>query len=288
MATGAQEHIDATTADVFIREVWSKYAIKARENQLVFLNLVDRKFEDEITFGDTVHVPSIGNLTTVSKSTTANAATLYETVTETNTDILVQTWNYSAIAIETFAKKQVNRDLLAAYAPKMTYALALAIDDVLAGLPDDFSQVSGGALAVALTYSQVLRSRQYLDDADAPHENRCIVVAPAQETGFMELDKYIHRDYDVIHGGVDNEMNKGYMGTWLGMPVYKSVNVEGSNAAGHDNAMFQKEAIACVVQLTPASHSMFDTDYLAFKVVMEQIHGSKEMRDDHGVWLKGL
>jgi len=71
------------------------------------------------------------------------------------------------------------------------------------------------------------------------------------------------------------------------MPAYVSTNTEGSNAAGHDNGMFQKEALALVVQMKPTAHSMYDIDYLVDKVAIEQLYGTREMRDDHGVWMKG-
>jgi hypothetical protein len=71
------------------------------------------------------------------------------------------------------------------------------------------------------------------------------------------------------------------------MPVYKSVNVEGSNSAGHDNAMFHRAAFALVKQQAPKTFTMFDIDYFARKVASEQIYGTKEMRDNHAVWCKG-
>ena len=77
------------------------------------------------------------------------------------------------------------------------------------------------------------------------------------------------------------------MGNWLRMPVYKSVNVEGTNAAGHHNTMFHMDALALVMQIQPTTHTFFDIDYLAYKAVVEQLYGVKEMRDDHGVWMKG-
>lgn len=289
MATGAAEFIDNTTADVFIPEVWSKKAIVARENALVFANLSNRVFEEDVmNFGDTIHVPSIGNLASRTKTISANAAITYETITETNTDITVGTWEYAAVAIETATKKQVNRDLLERYAPKQGYALGLAVDDVLAGLPDDFSN-NVGTLAVELSYEDVLRGRQYLNDADAPMENRVIVIAPAQEVGFMKLPQFVHGDYNQLHATDENSSRKdrAYIGTWLHTPIYMSVNVEGTNVGGHDNAIFQKEAIALVLQMNPTTHSFFDIDFLAFKAVVEQLYGTKEMRDDHGVWLKG-
>jgi hypothetical protein len=288
MATGASEFIDNTTADVFIPEIWSKEAIVARENALLFANLVNRVFEADVKqFGDTIHVPSIGNLTAQTKTVAANAAISYETITETNTNITIGTWEYSAIAIETATKRQVNRDLLERYAPKQGYALALAVDDVLAGLPDNFSQ-NVGTLAVELSYEDVLRARQYLNDADAPQEGRVIVISPAQEVGFMKLPQFVHGDYSLLHGDKgENRKDRAYLGTWMHTPVYMSVNVEGSNNAGHDNAMFQKEALALVLQMNPTTHTFFDIDYLAHKAVVEQLYGSAEMRDDHGIWMKG-
>ena len=73
----------------------------------------------------------------------------------------------------------------------------------------------------------------------------------------------------------------------MGMPIYRSVNVEGTNSAGHDNGMFQKEAVALVMQIAPKTYHQFDIDYIVDKVVIEQLYGTQEMRDDHGVWLKG-
>lgn len=287
MATGATEHIDATTADVFFPEIWSQEAIVARENALVFAELVNRVFEkDVLKFGDTIHVPSVGNLSVQSKNRSSNAATIYETITETNKDITISTWEYQAIAVETATKRQANRDLLALYAPKQGYALAQTVDDVLAGLVDDFTN-NVGTLAVPLTYQEQLRARQYLRDADAPLDGWAEVISPAQEAGFLDMDQFIHADYSKLQGSEAKAKDKAYLGTWMRIPIYVSVNVEGSNGAGHDNALFQKEALALVLQMKPTTHSMFDIDYFADKVAVEQLHGSSEMRDDHGVWMKG-
>ena len=65
---------------MFIKEVWSKRAIVAREQELVFAENVNRQFEDELAVGDTIHVPSRGHLAVVSKNIAANAATSFETI----------------------------------------------------------------------------------------------------------------------------------------------------------------------------------------------------------------
>lgn len=285
MATGTTEFVDVTTAAVFIPEIWSQEAIVARQSRTVFARLVNRIFERGLTWGDTIHVPSVSNLSARSK--TANTAITFETQTETNTDITIATHEYSAMAVEDIVKVQNNRDQMALYAGKMGYALDLSVDDVLAGFPDDATNAVG-TLGADLTYENLLRARQYLDDADAPMDDRVIAVAPAQESGMMKLDNFINSDYAAM-GAVTtgNAPERGRIGSWLGMPIYKSTNVEGTNAAGHDNTMFQKEAWALVMQMMPKSESQRDIDFLVDKVAMQQLSGARVMRDDHSVFMRG-
>ena len=287
MAT-TTDFIDNTTATAFIPELWSMLAIVAREDSLVFAQLVDRRFEQNLSFGDTVHVPSVGNLAARTKALSSNAAITYETITETNKDISIATWEYAAIAVESIVKIQNNRDQLKMYGGKLGYALGLAVDDVLAGLPDDFTNTVG-TLAVENTDDEWLRARQYLNDANAPYDGRAIVIAPAAETGLLKLDRFVNSDYAMIHGNESPQtsLERAYVTSWYRTPVYMSVNTEGTNAAGHDNTMFQRDALALVMQEKPKLYQQFDIDYLVDKVAMEQIYGVLEMRDDHGVWVKG-
>lgn len=287
MATGTQEHIDATTADIFLEETWSKTAIVARNQSTVHAELVNRVYENDAKIGDLVHIPARSHLTVQSKSRTANAATIFETVTETNTDITIGTWEYQGVAIETATEKQVNRDLLEFYAPEQGYALGLSVDDVLAGLVDDFTQIVG-TLAVELTYEDLLRADQYENDANAPLDGRVITVSPAQRAGFLKMDQFIHNDYSKLNEGISKAGKNAYLGTWMGTyGVYMSTNVEGTNSAGHDNGMFQKDALALVMQMKATTHKQFDINYLTTKVVVEHLFGTGELRDDHGVWMKG-
>lgn len=209
--------------------------------------------------------------------------------TETNTDITVTVWEYNAIALETATRRQANRDLLSMYAPKQGYALALAVDDGVATLLAAVSGQTVGALLSPITYDNVLRARQYLDDANAPQDGRAIVTSPAQEAEFMKLDQYTNRDYTTLHGeSAGNKADRAFIGSWLNTPVYKTTNVDGSNAAGHSNGYFQKEAFAVVVQMNPTSHHMFDLDTFTDKTSIEQLRGNKTMRADHAVRLQGL
>jgi hypothetical protein len=287
MATGATEFIDNTTADVFIPEIWSAGAIVARENALVMAQLVDRHYEAELKMGDTLHVPSRTHLAARTKAKSSNAAITYETQTETNTDITVATHEYAAIALEDIVAVQSNRSQLDFYSGELGYALGVSVDDTLAGLIDNFSQTVG-TLAVDLQDDDLLRARQYLDDADAPQSDRFIYISPAQESGFLTLDRFVHNDYQMLHGdGRETGQEFAYVKSFLGMPIYKSVNCEGTNSAGHDNGMFQRESLALIMQMEPTPHHMYDIDYLVDKVAVEHLYGTAEMRDDHGVFMQG-
>lgn len=286
--TGATEYIDSTTADVFIPEIWSALSLVAREQSLIMAKLADHRYEKGLSYGDTIHVPNVGNLTAQTKTKSSNAEIVFETITETNTDISIATWEYVAIAVESIAKVQSNRDLLKMYNSKMGYALGLAVDDVGAGLIDDFTNAVG-FLAVELTDENVLRARQYLRDANAPKSEIFMVISPAQETGLLKLERFVNNDYSILHGTGERitELQQAYVTSFLRTPIYVSTNVEGSNSAGHDNGMFQREALAVVMQMNITFHSQYDIRYLVDAVVAEQLYGWKEMRDDHGVWMRG-
>ena len=174
------------------------------------------------------------------------------------------------------------------YAPEQGYALALSVDDVLAGLVDDITN-NVGTLAIENSYDEILRAWQYLEDANAPEEDRWFAVSPAAVAGFMKIEQYVNGDYKVLQGERSSKSarDKAFIGAWMGIPIYKSTNVEGTNAAGHDNGLLQKEALALVMQMKATFHQMFDVDYFALKVAVEHLYGTKEMREDHACWIKG-
>lgn len=290
----ATDFIDNWSANVFIPEIWSPLAIVAREAQLVFAKLVDRRFEEGLTYGDTIHVPTIGDLAARSKAiatdaSDGNSPITYETVVETQKNIVIDQHKYAAIAIESVTNTQTNRDLLASYAGKLGYALGKDVDGTLAALVDALATPQFvGTMGVENTYEDYLTAIRLLDDANVPAESRYFVISPKAEVGLMKSDIFTNNDYSMLHGeGRQTALENAYCASFLNIPIYKTTQVEGDNTAGHDNTLFQKETWALVMQMTPTMHSMYDIDYLTDKVAIEQLYGTLEMREDHGVWIKG-
>ena len=286
MASGATEFIDQTTAAVYIPAIWSKYVIRAREQKLCFARLFTRKYEDDLTYGATINVPGVSHLTGRTKNLSANTAVLFETNTESTTAITIGTWGYAAMATETATKKQSYKDQMELYAPEMGYALALQVDDDMAALVDDLTTNTLGNLGSFPTYEDFVKARRLLNNANVPRKGRFGIFSPFSEEGFLQLDQFIRNDYGKIQGSVDDDDDMGYVGSWFRIPIYVSTNVEGDDTVGHDNVMAHSEGMTVVMQMEPTTHKWLDINYLADKVVVEQLYGVKTMRDDHSVWHK--
>jgi hypothetical protein len=285
MATGTTEFIDLAVADKFIPEVWSAHLIVAREVEIIFGRLVDRKFESEVMKqGDLIHVNTAGDLAARAKS--ANTAIDYETVSETQQDISIGTYKYAAIAVEDIAVVQTDRDMLAMYSGKLGYALGLDFDDVLAGLIDDFTQTEG-VLTVPLDYEDWLDGYQQLLDANVPEKDIYAMVSPKERMQMLREEKYINGSYSAIVEGSPLDVKEGYIRHYIGIPFYSTNNVEGSNSTGHDNGLWHKSAIAAVMQMHPKIGHMYDLDFFTDKVAVQQLYGTKILRNDHGVFMKG-
>jgi len=278
----ATDFIDISSADVYLMEVWSKMASVAREVKLVFAANVSRKEEAELKRGQVLHIGRISDLTATAK--TENGAISYETTTETEDTLTIDTFTYAAFAIEDVVKPMISLNLVNAYMPKIGYALAKALDTEIAALIDNgtISQ-EVGTMATGLTYDNIVRADQYLNDGNTPEEDRCIIISNAEKANWLKMDQFINRDYQDIRSGL--------LGSVLNYPIYVSNNTDGTNANGHDNVMMHKSAIMAAVQIQPDIKTAYDIDYLAAKVVGLQTSGTdfnEAYASTHAVYMKGL
>lgn len=288
MATGATEFFGRTEAagtvgaaeGVFIPEIWSGRVVVARDEKLLLAPTFDTTYADELHFGDNLHVASISHLATRSKG--ENAAIDFEMTGEALTTIAVTTHKYAAFAVEDIVKIQSRVDLRSKFTREVGYTLALDLDTFCAGFMDDFD-TTVGTFATALTDDVILEGIEDLNLANAPMENRYLFIPPTQRTELMKIDKFVHADYSKWA-----EMSSaGTIGRIYELGVLMSTNVELASTANYDCGIYQKEAVALIVQKTPRVIGWWDGDYLATKVVADQVYGGKEMRGDHGVWVKG-
>jgi len=286
MAAGA---VTTTQAANFIPTLWSLEVREAYYDNYVLAGLVDRSYQElaKTGFGNKIRIPDIDALGGWGTITEGSAVAQYTQNVESYVDIDVTTYEGIRLSWPSIVEIQSMPSLRQNYTREMGLEAAKAIDDDLAALVDGFSQTVG-ELATALEDENVRRAEQYLDDANAPLTDRFMVVSPAQLMGFYDIEKYANSLYKSSTGGLDASKGRGYVGKIYRTDVYESSNVDGSNAAGHDNAMFQRKALALVVQQEPKVEMWRNVAYAMDEVVCWALWGVKEIRDTSGVWMKGL
>lgn len=276
----------STSHDAWLPELWTQEVQLATKNKLVVANLVDRRWDREnLRKGDIIRVPTVTNLTSRTKS--ADTAITFETNQESTLNITVNTHTYAAIRIEDIAELQTNVDLRGVYTAELAYPIALAVDDVLAGLFDDFSTNTVGTAGQNLSDDNMILCYQKLLEADAEvMPDTCSwVFSPKEFAGLYKNDKF-------ITAGKATEMfrdvkpGRGFVGILYNASVYVTNNVD-AQGSGTDETLMHKEALALVMSRTPRMQTDYDINHLADVVVVDVFYGTQEMRDKFGVFISG-
>lgn len=277
----------STTHAVTNPAITSAEVIEAREANLGFSGTVSTRYKDEAKVGTTIrwsliNFPNSGAARTKSEGNSGNDIT-YDANTETAVTLTINQHLYSAWELEEFEENMTIVALKRWNAKMAAYVVNLGVDDVLAGLPDNFSQTVG-TLAVDLTDDDIRRAVQYLDDANAPGDGRYFAMSPATKMSLLGVDRYASSDFN--RGGGANIIS-GEFGRIYSLSTWESTNVEGTNAAGHDNAIYQRDALALGMRMKPNTRTFDDIQNLSTQSAISVIFGAVETRDDHGVWAKG-
>ena len=287
----AQVHTTKTTVDTFIQEVWSKNTRDTYEKNLVWGALFDHTFEEEFagTPTDLIRVQGHDNFGAADAYTAGDdPLTMDAGVYLTQLTIAPTRHYYKSFTLDRDAELFSNMDQMQKLSDKAAYAVSLEMDTFLAGLPDNFAQTVG-TLAIALDDDDIIRADQYLNDAFVPRESRYFVYSAAQDAEFKKVERYTNMQYASAVGQINTAHGRGYVGSVHGLDWYYSDNTEGSNAAGHDNAIFQKEAAAVVVKDSMRMEGpFFELESDSTQVAIHNVYGASEIRDTSGVWAKGL
>ena len=285
---------DTTNLSSSVPQMYSHMTADYREANFLYVNLFDRKYEADLSEGDRVFIHGVDRFQaeTASQANSLGTAGGSLTFDEANLiariSLIADTHIYQAFDLEYEADLFSNIGLMEKLTKASGYAVAHRIDDDAAGLIDNFSQTVG-TLAVGFTESDIKRGVQYLNDAFAPEDGRVFVFSPAEQMNLFGIERFVNAQYSSSIGNVNVDSKyKGYVTNILGMDWYMSLNVEGTNAAGHDNGMWQKDACATLIveESRPVSHYEIGTDTTRYAV--HAIYGFVEVRDDHGVWMKGM
>lgn len=276
-------NVTTTTAAVFIPEIWSDDILRVVQANLIIGPRVHNYSANVQKKGDIIHVPSLSEISAAAKSSGTDVT--FTANTESEIQIAIDQHYYAAVKIEDIAEIQSQTDLMANYTDVIGYAVAKQMDASLAALATGFSQTTG-ATNTALTDAVILRSIQYLDDANAPFTQRHFVIKPSAKKDIMSLDKFVLFQNTGAVNGSSRVLN-GQLGEVYSVEIGVTTQItQSASPITNQNMMFHKDALGLATQQSVRVQSQYALESLATKLVADAIWGVKEMRDTFGVLVK--
>lgn len=275
----ASNAMSATQLVQWIPEYQSAKALAALEAELVIEKAVWHDWQNDLPWGDTLLIPITPNLGTAD-SVSLTADLTLNAQTTTRGSIIVNQWNYKAVGIGYREQLQNRPNYLTEIAEKCVYSVAKAIDYYLATKFASLTAGNVGTQGTALDDDAMLTAVENLNIADISRKNRAVVLDPESMTDLMKIDKFLTDAY-VQKGAVESP--QGLIGkSRYGCEVYMSNNLVAKNTSYHSCAMFQKEAIAIIIQKNNIT-DMFDWKEKFTNVVRAQaIFGANVLRPTAG------
>ena len=240
MATGTTNIAGAVC---HIPELWAADSRDAVEAQVVLAGLVDNETVSALKGGpgDTLNIPYISNPTATSQSNSTNLIPemMGPSDAEASQAFTTLTRQYVMFAIENIVEVQSKISLRAKYAGKAGYVLASAADTNIASLAASFSNTVG-TLGLEPTDDNVLTCAQNLDDANAPSDNRFMVLRPASYYALLKSDRFVRTDYI---GGGGEKIREAHVGRIYGFDTYQTTLITAPATGQAENFACQKRGV---------------------------------------------
>jgi hypothetical protein len=236
--------------------------------------------------GDVLHIPNLSNLTTNTK--TAGSQVTLQANTDTNIDLTINQHKETSFLVEDIAAVQSSINLMTEYTDQAGYAIAKDLDSAVAAIFSTFTQHVGDG-STDITDANIIAAVQYLDEANAPENDRFLVIKPSGKADINYIDKFVLRsgpgwgptDSPIING----QKAPGFWGDLYGVKVFITTNLvtQAATPTIVHSCMFQKDAIGLAVQQSPRTQKQYKQEYLADLVTVDIIYGVIKLRDTFGV-----
>jgi len=277
----------------------------AQFNVAAFSNEVNRFYKRNLIFAEcctdatgwamgnprgyvSIAVPSTTLLTgdaagdTVTRALTDYASISYDSNTDTAVTLTIDQYEYQATGVMEAENAISGYNILEEYASACAEMLARKMDGHKASYVDSISTNNVGALTAEPSEDDLLYAIQLFDDADVPGDNRNWVISNAFWNSLMGMNRLTSIEF------VERKpLSNGEIRDLYGTPCRKYNNLEGSNAAGHDNFYGRKNWLIYANALRPKTRRFDDIDVLGEKFAISAIWGCHILRDDSAVWVKG-
>lgn len=281
-------NVTPLVAGVFIPELWLPIVQEARDASLVAAkrSYDISGFGDVRSKGDIVHVPKLSLYTATDK--TSNTELPSSATTESEFTLTVNKHKGVRIAVEDIARAQSAYNLVELYGKRIGQALAKVLDTDILALYSGLSQTVGATASSdgGISDTNVLRAIRFLDGANAPQDNRSVIVESYGMEDLRLIDKFVR--YDALGAG-NMPIRDGMIGKLYGIDVFASENVQTTSVVGGTLArglVMHREAFAFATQMSPKIEQWRNAPQLADEIIGQELYGVAEYRDDHGVVLR--
>lgn len=268
-------NVTATTAAVFINQIWSPELNRG----VTYDTVIDGLFADktkqatEHGGGQIFHLPARHNLTANTKSATVDAVP--EAITETEQTFTPSTHQITAQEIEDFARVMSMYDMRSEYTMAASYALARARDVAASALFTNNTTQTAGILGSELSDDNLLTAWTLLRNsaAKAPYK---AVISPAGWAGLLKVEKFIQALYNGDTEGQavrEAQIGKVYQSTF-----YCSQLTNGT-APNSDGCLWAADHYFKIIKKQPTQDAWFSPLAKAWIVATDQIYGMFERQE---------
>lgn len=275
----------AGNVPVIIAKGWILY----RMPNLVMNNIVNFQYAEGINVGDTVQVTTHTTRIAPTQVTTGIApqaaepspvVVAFTQPTVSNVQLLIDQFWYGAIQMTQYATHLAQGNIQEIFKNSALDGLNVKIDATKAALANGFSNFTG-TLGSNLGDEDFLFGLDKFNVNNVPQDNRHFVISAEENTNLFRIEKYINKDY--IDG---NAVTQAEVGELYRMRVHVTTNLNVPAGGQHDCMAIQKDALASQLRVGVTPITLMNPNSIANEITIFAVWGDKEMRDDHGVWLK--
>ncbi len=248
-----------TSGANFVQTTWASELSDAVQANTCLSDLVDRRYEKEMKFGQIIKIQDEANLAVRMKST--DTTSTLSNATETQQSVTINLHAYCAFLVEDILELQASYQIRATKTKNTAYALTSFIEgDLTSGLA---SLVSGftqtvGSLGVDPTQDDLIAAVRFLDQADVPEEDRFLYGSPGLKQAILKMSAFTNSQH-VGDAAATAAQTKGHIGMVYGAKTY--ISTLASNNPGVTSQAYgwfcHKRGVALIVQQTPEIHTQY-------------------------------
>ena len=268
---------DITSDNVYRLNKWSKDVTFWRDNFVAMSKWVKRY---ESVGASVLNIPNLSR-PSAPDTITANGDVVDTSLSvETSVTLNLDTRVGYKLNLPDDLDLQSAYDLASEYKKSYGMRLGESVESNLLGLQSGLSQTVGDPVA-DISLPIILQAWKFLSKANAPMEDRHLMIIPGQYEVLLDTDKITKVD-SVAYPVNESPIVKGEIGQIFGFRCASSNLIAAATEGGFGNIAFQREAFVLGI-LRDVKVEEFARTQFSRSIGLSMYYGYTELRDNHGV-----